>query len=355
MTRVLIPSNSGSNIYVQELVRGYEAMGCSVVFGSGKLMSPGFQPDILHLQWPEEQYRWNGEGTVEARRDRFLARLAELKREGTKIAWTVHNLGPHEYMHDPLDRAVYQKVIDTADLIVHHCPESARLLAGRYQIAEGKPCLLVPHGNYFGYPNTISREEARKRLGVSKDTFVYLSFGAIRGYKGLDTLFEAFRQVNVKNKMLLIAGNYMAITSRGYWYDRLLMVRKQWTVGGRGAKLVLRTIPSDDVQLYFKAADCLVLSHSRGLNSGVAVLGMSFGTTVVGPRLGCIEWVLDQGENMTYALGDVGAFVSAMEAVARRGGEVPNLRNIAASQSWLWSAMAGGVLEMFGIDAQKCE
>ena len=353
MTLVSIPHHSGSNIYVQELVRGYEALGCTVVFGFGKLMNTGVTPDILHLQWPEEHYRWNAEGPIEVGAKRFLDRLADLKRNGCKIAWTVHNLGPHESLNDPLDHSVYQQVMDTADLIVHHCPESARLLAKKYRVPEDKPHLIAPHGNYFGYPNSVSREQARKRLGIPGDACVYLSFGAIRGYKGIDTLLDSFRRVKSTHKMLLVAGSYMAITSRGYFYDRMLMAWKGFGVGGRGVKLHLKTIPSEEVQLYFNAADCLVLSHSRGLNSGVAVLGMSFGKTVVGPRIGCIEWVLDQGDNVTYPVGDADGFIQALDTAGGRAGAGVNVKNLEVARSWRWTDIAEGVIEKLGFGAAR--
>ena len=151
--------------------------------------------------------------------------------------------------------------------------------------------------------------------------------------------------------MLLVAGSYMAITSRGYFYDRMLMAWKGFGVGGRGVKLHLKTIPSEEVQLYFNAADCLVLSHSRGLNSGVAVLGMSFGKTVVGPRIGCIEWVLDQGDNVTYPVGDADGFIQALDTAGGRAGAGVNVKNLEVARSWRWTDIAEGVIEKLGFGA----
>ena len=56
------------------------------------------------------------------------------------------------------------------------------------------------------YPNVVSRAEACRRLGLPEDAFVYLLFGALRPYKGLEELIAAFRQLADPDAVLLAAG-----------------------------------------------------------------------------------------------------------------------------------------------------
>jgi len=348
VTTVLIPHQTNANIYVRELGRGYQALGCDVIYGSENLLERNLTPDLVHLQWPEEQYRWRGEGEIDVRINQFLLSLAELKRRGSRIAWTVHNINPHDHVDSARDDAVYQTVIDEADLIVHHCPASTRLLQERYRVPPEKPVIVVPHGNYLAYPNDVTRNEARQRLGIAPDAFVYLHFGAIRGYKGLDTLFAAFEKVTVPSKMLVVAGQYDAITGRGQLYDRILMAWKKRT--SRNFLLNPRQIPSKDIQLYFNAADCLVLSHSRGLNSGVAVLGMTFGKVVVGPQIGCIDWVLQAGKNLAYEAGNAAALAAAMNAASSVDLEDCARTNKLVAENWRWRDISETVISALKID-----
>ena len=47
------------------------------------------------------------------------------------------------------------------------------------------PYRVIPHGHYRGIYPDISREEARRRLGLRTDERVILWFGKIKRYKGL--------------------------------------------------------------------------------------------------------------------------------------------------------------------------
>jgi glycosyltransferase involved in cell wall biosynthesis len=342
MTTVLIPHQTGANIYVRELGRGYAASGCNVVYGSENLLEGNLTPDLVHLQWPEEQYRWRGEGTLDSRITRFLGALADLKQRGAKLAWTVHNIAPHDHVEDAADGNVYAQVINAVDLIVHHCEMSARLMTQRYPSARAKPHVVVPHGHYLAYPNAGDAPGARRKLGIPPERFVFLHFGQIRGYKGLDLLLAAFRRVGVPHKHLLLAGEYVEVTGRGMLKDRLVMAYAKRFSGN--VSLWPKAVPSDEVQTYFNAANCVVLSHTRGLNSGVAVLGMTFGKLVIGPRIGCIESVLAQGPNLMFEAGNLHQLVAAMEGATGVDPAECQRRNREAAAGWAWDAMARAVL-----------
>jgi glycosyltransferase involved in cell wall biosynthesis len=103
---------------------------------------------------------------------------------------------------------------------------------------------------------------------------------------------------------------------------------------------LLDFVRNDEVQRYFQACDAVVLGHTGGLNSGVAVLAMTFGKPVVGPRLGCIEWVLMQGSNIIYNAGDSHALERAMESVTGLDLEAARAVNQSAAAGWTWDAIA---------------
>jgi glycosyltransferase involved in cell wall biosynthesis len=351
MPSVLIPHQLTANIYVRELGRAYQALGCNVIYGSENLLECNVNPDLIHLQWPEELYRWRGLGRMEVRIESFLSSLAALKQRGAKLAWTVHNVAPHDHVDSAADHAVYQSIIDAADVLVHHCQVSSRLLRDRYRVAPEKLEVIVPHGNYAAYPNTVTRGDARRLLGLSPDAFVYLHFGQVRGYKGFGRLLTAFSRVKVKHKILLVAGQFDAITTRGYVFDRIFLAWKKRTI--RGLLLNLREVPSEDVQLYFNASDCLVLGHGGGLNSGVAILGMTFGKVVVGPRIGCVEWVLEQGSNLLYEPGSLKALVHAMTAATSVNADECARKNTRAAESWKWTVFCTVVMSTLGIGTQN--
>jgi beta-1,4-mannosyltransferase len=339
----LIPHRLLGHTYVRLMGRAYQGLGVKVVYGPENLFESAARFDAIHLHWPEEQYREFGSGAVETRAASFLQRLDEHKRGGTKLIWTVHNIVPHEHVSSDLDAKIYQGVIDRSDLIVHHCARSVELLSTAYTVPSSIPTVVIPFGNYAGYPDSIGRHEARDRLDIPQDAIVYLYFGAIRGYKGFDTLLRAYRRARVKRKFLVVAGYYTGAGGLRGKLGTLRLSLVDWF--DRRARLDLKRIDDRDVQTYFRAADAVVLSHGWGLNSGVAVLGMTFGKIVIGPDLGCISNVLRQGENLIYPTNDVAELVRAMERVPTLDLAKAEATNARVAASWTWPGIGQTILD----------
>ena len=345
--RVLMPHQVGSNRFLLDLAKSYHAAGLDVIFGRDNLRHRLARPDVLHLHWPEEQYRWSlprGE-TPAAAAERFVAALDDAKRHGVLLIWQVHNLVPHDSPADALDREMYQSVIDRSDILIHHCEKSRTLLADRYTVRADLRQLVLPLGNYVSYKTGATREQARERLRVPTGTVVFLHFGQIRAYKGFDLLLREFRKAQVPDKLLLVAGRYRSADERGSLRRRIdLALAKRFA---RDVDFRLGVVPEEDVEHYFNAADVVVLSHREGLNSGVAVLGMSFGKPVVGPDIGCLGWVLRAGRNAVYDPADPAGLRQAMERAAQLDPEEVASANLALAESWSWDSFVARLLEQF--------
>lgn len=140
---------------------------------------------------------------------------------------------------------------------------------------------IVPHGHYrAAYRQEISRQKARTILGLSSDDRVGLYFGNIRKYKKVPSLIHSFRQLDRTDVRLLVVGN-----PHTEGLDR--EVRKEAAQDSR-VTTALDFIPNDRVQVYFRAADFAVLPQEEFLNSGSALLALSFDTPVIGAKNGCM-------------------------------------------------------------------
>jgi glycosyltransferase involved in cell wall biosynthesis len=215
-------------------------------------------------------------------------------------------------------------------------------LQERYPAASGGRHAVYPHGHFMGYPQGRTRAEARRRLGLKAESTVFLQFGQIRAYKGFGLMLNAFRDLKIPGKQLVVAGRYSAPPGGPSITDR---VRLLWLehVSPR-VSMHLREIANDEVQDYMAAADVLVLTHLAGLNSGVAVLGMSFGIPIVAPDLGCIPEVLGQGSNCIYPAGDSAALGKALLKATQIDAAQAWSRNRAAAASWTWDNIAHSVM-----------
>lgn len=264
---------------------------------------PSSDADLIHIQWPEALFEWKRPKTwqlawLEDRLDRWSSTSA--------IVTTVHNYEPHTLEGcDGLYRMVYEK----SDGIVHLGEASKNWFFDQYDFASEKQHTIIPHGNYTCFPDRVTSAEARSQLNLAPDDYVCLCFGAIRHHEERALLVEAFDYLSGWRKKMVIAGGAggdVPLPSRRslqYWrikYDPRLLIHDEW-------------IPDDEVQLYLRAADVVVIPRQGVLNSGNVVLGFTFGRPVVGPDEGVIGEVLREMGNPVHEPGNPKALAEALE------------------------------------------
>src|SRR6516162_4204387 len=146
---------------------------------------------------------------------------------------------------------------------------------------------------HFGINNAVpqtalSTAEARRRLGIAPSDKAILFFGNIAPYKGLEFLIEAFRRISHSGSgyRLIIAGP-LKKGCEAYWKTIESMMGEE--PKHDGILLKLGYIPDEETELYFKAADVLVLPYVNIFQSGVLFLGYSFGLPVLAADVGSLK------------------------------------------------------------------
>ena len=200
------------------------------------------------------------------------------KNNYTKVICIADNILPHEKR--PGDRIFTKYFVKPIDGFV---TMSEKVLDDLKQFAKNKPARLVPHPLYDNFGTRISKEEARKKLGINEEDNVILFFGFIRKYKGLDILLNAFKILKTSNKIknlkLLIAGEF---------YDD----KKNYEIflNDTAIKdaLILHThfISNREVKYYLCAADCVVQPYRNATQSGVTPLAYHFEIPMVVTNVG---------------------------------------------------------------------
>ena len=244
---------------------------------------------ILHIHWIELQYDYGAATHDEAARELtlLLDRLTHWRKRGRKIVYTVHNINHHEGQHADLNQRANRWIFEHADAIHVHNHFTAEQVARLYGRTED--VFVIPHGNYIGvYPQDIPRREARERLGVPQDHFVYLCLGQMRPYKGLDDLIAAFLQLEMADATLLLAGHIADPA-----YARTL---KRLAGEHPGIRLFPGYVPPDEIQIYCHASDICVLPYRDATTSGAALLAFSFGSPIIAPALGPFPELLGANE-----------------------------------------------------------
>ncbi|MEM8826920.1 MAG: glycosyltransferase, partial [Pseudomonadota bacterium] len=272
---------------------------------------------VFHLHWPEPLF-----GGCETAEDMsrtaalFWRRVDILEANGGQLFWTAHNALPHDRRFADQMLAFHQRLAGEADLVHVHSEAAIEVLEGLYGTEIAHPVVL-PHGNYLDvYPNDVSETGARARLGLPEDAFVFSFVGQIRPYKGLEALVEAFRVVQGEASRpvhLLIAGKPVWPTPPGEWAARGEALD--------GVTVAEGFIDDDELQVFLKASDAVVLPYRDILTSGSAVMAAGFGRPVLLPELPTMAEIIAQDPGPSFDPETPDGLVAAMRRMIDAGPE----------------------------------
>jgi beta-1,4-mannosyltransferase len=247
--------------------------------------------DIFHLHWPE-YYLNRPLPKALAGSLIVLLSIVWLRRRRTRILWTVHNPHSHALSHPVIESWfwwVFTRMLDGFVSLSDSCAKWVEANIPGLRTAESA---VIPHGHYRqAYPAAIRKVRARDALGLTPRETVLLFFGSVSGYKNVPHLITTFRHAGMPNTRILIAGR--AGSRHGRQVEKA-------AGGDHRIKLDLRRIPTDEVQMFFSAADLVVLPFSDIMHSGSAILALSFNKPVLVPARGALpelqarvgtEWV----------------------------------------------------------------
>ena len=266
--------------------------------------------DVLHLNWPQYVY-YDDDRDVMERRMRDLVASMELARKlGYKIVWTAHNLYPHNRTHRAIDHEFRLQICRLATALIVHCDVAAA--AVQQHFGRQHNLFVIPHGHFIGvHKSDVSREEARRTLGIPANDFVYGFFGNLLPYKGVERLIDCFRQLEAADAWLLIAG--------GGRHEYLETIDRHV---GELARVLLRTTfpkaPNEDLLLVLQAADVIVLPFVSTMTSGTLILALSWSKPVIAPAIGCLPMTTQPQAGILFKPDEAGSLQRAMQEIRNR-------------------------------------
>jgi glycosyltransferase involved in cell wall biosynthesis len=215
---------------------------------------------------------------------------------GKKITLTVHNVnaGKRDLNDSFLNRLSLRIQYNLCHHIFVHTEVMKSELVSDFAVTADKVS-VIPFGINNTVPNTsLSTLEAKRQFGIGRGDRSLLFFGNIAPYKGLEYLIAAFGELLKKNRgyRLLIVGKPKG--SDSYWNQ----VRRMITGSGIRDRVIERIeyIPDEDTELFFKAADVLILPYTRVFQSGVLFLGYSFGLPAIAADVGTLKEEIIEGQ-----------------------------------------------------------
>ena len=216
---------------------------------------------------------------------------------GKKLVFTAHNV--NERQRDGCDnsynRITLRAFYSLVDHIFVHTSKMKLQLIKEFGVRENT-VTVIPFGINNTLPKSdLTRVEARNRLSLTEEDKVILFFGRIARYKGLEYAVDALdRLVKIDGGFRLIVAGRIEKGCEGYWQQI------ESTTDKRGLGKYLRRnigyIPDEEVEIFFKSADVLVLPYKSIFQSGVVFLAYSFGLPVIGTDVGSLKEDIIEGK-----------------------------------------------------------
>lgn len=222
---------------------------------------------VTHVQ--HEWFLWGGpssipdtfRGLAQLRRRSAaptVATMHQVVRRGVvdRAFTEVHGLPAVPQLVGPGFQALQRSLATQVDHVLVHEPAFTEAIPGAQ---------VVPHGLEPGSP--VTREQARRDLGLPEDALVALNFGFVAPYKGLDVALGGIEAAG-PDVLGVVAGG--AHPRHGDGMLRHLEARFGHTARFTGF------VPDDDVTRWFRASDVALLLYPRPhASSGVLALALA--------------------------------------------------------------------------------
>jgi beta-1,4-mannosyltransferase len=344
-TITMLPTQESGNIYTVLLYRALAAAGIPYVQFPPSLRyvlrhGPRQRFHYVHFHWPEVFFHL---------RPRAWRRLFGLKHylhihllwlllkvRGYRIVWTVHEVDVHDanevtWMHGA-SRWLLWKL---ADLVFTHTPDVRTIAEQRW--GRKRHIHTIPIGSYAGaYADDLGRTGARARLGIPDTAFVFVFFGNVRPYKGIDLLLGAFGKLQPDHPQahLVIAGKPYS--------DAFRAEVEAQAAALANVHLHLGYVPDAEIQVYLRAADCFVAPYKYIETCSAIYLALAFELPII---------IKSEGNVVEFEGERIGLFMRSSEeiesAMRRFLGMPASERELlrhnthAASQRYAWENLQG--------------
>lgn len=215
---------------------------------------------------------------------------------GKKLIFTAHNINIRERdgKNTLANRLSLKFMYRVVDHVFVHTEKMKQQLTDSFNIKENK-VTVIPFGINNIIPKSgLTRVQAKKKLGLEGVDKIILFFGNIAPYKGLEYLILAL--VDLKEKYddfrLIIAGRIK--DCEAYW-ENIQRIMEEHDLKDYIINKI-EYIPDEEVEVYFKSADVLILPYKKIFQTGLLFLAYNFGLPVIATNTGSIREDVVEGE-----------------------------------------------------------
>lgn len=197
---------------------------------------------------------------------------------------------------------------------------------------------VIPHGGFLDLVDPkVTRKDARRKLGFSDDKTYLLFFGKIKKVKRLDVLVKAMPLID-ESVELVIAGYEWKEE-----YAKYKQMIQELGVRHRVHEHV-RYIEEEEREQFMKACDVMVLPYENIFQSGVMLMGMSYGMAIVSSDVYAFREVVEHGKNgLLFSSLDEKALAEQLNALSQNPELLSSLKAAALNcvkKKYSWTNIA---------------
>ncbi len=258
-----------------------------------------------------------------------------LPKKTKKIA-IIHNLIPHEKrFFDLFFNRIFLNAYDGFVVLSASVHTDVLALKPNAQIK------LIAHPPYEGEVGKMTKHEAQLSLGLDTTKKTLLFFGLIRPYKGLLELIHAFAHLD-DTYQLLIAGEVYGDDQM--YQDALQQLpHANWFFHNR-------YLADSEVDIYFAAADVVVLPYTNATQSGIRAMAFAQRRTVLCTNVGGLaEGLEDNGHGFVLQSLSPVSFANQVQSLFNQGDIEKCNAHLAALEMDLeeaWNSFAQGLIAL---------
>jgi len=235
---------------------------------------------LFHIQWMEKFIYF----------DRTLLNIY-YKILGKKLIFTAHNVnaGVRDGNDNIINRLTLRFMYKMVHHIIVHTDKMKNQLINDFNIKKEKVSVISYGINNMVPISPLTKIEARKKLHLEDNEKVILFFGNITPYKGLAYLLLAGAKLIKKHASfkLIIAGSINNKDALIYWK----LLEKIIEENNLEEHIIYekKYIPNEEIEVYFKSADVLILPYTYIFQSGVLFMSYAFGLPVIATEVGALK------------------------------------------------------------------
>ena len=215
------------------------------------------------------------------------------------------------------DYVLLRRAFARATLLFHTNAERASLERAYRISAKAR---IVPHAEAVE-AGSISRSEARGRLGLAMDEPLFLCAGFLHPDKAFERAIEAWNRAGMPGRMVIV-GSVRDATPANLAYRDML---RDLVAGVERLQLVEDYVSDEDFDARIAAADLLILPYRRSWSSGALARAQVLGTPAavsdvggLGEQAGPNDLVVQTAQDLVDAIMRTAAGSPVHEAAAER-------------------------------------